>query len=288
MDRYLATIPCVGERKENLFESNSLFDELPIQTAFDSVVAQFGPWTAHNLLLAEGLYTISSSKPLADEYPIRVIEEWLPSDWSQMRMLDLACLEGGFAIGFAKRGARVVGIEGRKQNLVKADFVRRRHKLDNLQLYLDDVKNFSVTKYGSFDVIFCRGILYHLEAESVFRLVERMFESCRGILILDTHYIPDVNGYTRNRITEDMSHLHRGEHYQGKCFIEHSEQATEADREKELWSALSNNSSFWPTKESLLRLLANSGFCEVSEYNPRSDNPLRDRGIFIAKRRGSA
>ncbi len=198
-------------------------------------------------------------------------------------MLDLACLEGGFAIGFAKRGARVVGIEGRKQSIVKADFVRRRYKLDNLELYIDDVKNFSADKYGFFDVIFCRGILYHLEAESVFRLVERMFESCRGILILDTHYIPEASGYTRNRITGDESHLHRGHTYLGKCFVEHSERATEADREKELWSALSNNSSFWPTKESLLRLLANSGFRDVSEYNQNSKNPLQDRGIFIAK-----
>src|SRR5208283_4911140 len=56
------------------------------------------------------------------------------------RLLDLACLEGLFAIEFARK---VLG-------------------LSNCRLIKGDVRSISA-ELGSFDVILCAGILYHLD-----------------------------------------------------------------------------------------------------------------------------
>ena len=67
-----------------------------------------------------------------------------------LRVLDLACHEGIYAIEFARQGANVVGIEGREAHIAKANFVKEALSLSNLDLCKDDVRNLSREKYGSF------------------------------------------------------------------------------------------------------------------------------------------
>src|SRR6185312_10010629 len=102
-------------------------------------------------------------------------------------ILDLACLEGQYALEFARQGAQSVGIEGRAENLEKARFAQRALQLDNVELHQDDVRNLSVAKYGHFDVVLCLGILYHLDAPDVFDFVERIASVCTGFAIFDTY-----------------------------------------------------------------------------------------------------
>lgn len=94
------------------------------------------------------------------------------TELASLRVLGLACLEGLYAVEFARQGARAVGIEGRDVNLEKVRFVKKALGLDNLDLHHDDVRNLSLEKYGEFDVVLCLGILYHLDAPDVFHFVE--------------------------------------------------------------------------------------------------------------------
>ena len=48
------------------------------------------------------------------------------------------------------------------------------HGLDNLQLHHGDVREFDFDACEAFDVVLCMGLLYHLDAPHVFRLLERM------------------------------------------------------------------------------------------------------------------
>jgi hypothetical protein len=82
----------------------------------------------------------------------------------ELRVVDLACLEGMYRIELARQGARVVAIEGREANLDKARPAQEALALDNLELYLDDVRNLSAKKYGRFDVVLatCTGAAWVL------------------------------------------------------------------------------------------------------------------------------
>lgn len=48
-----------------------------------------------------------------------MIQDITQCDFKNLRILDLACLEGHYAIEFAMQGATVVGIEGRESNVQK-------------------------------------------------------------------------------------------------------------------------------------------------------------------------
>ena len=138
-------------------------DPEQIRSRKQDIIARYGPWTAHSVRLADG--SIRSTTHW-DTRPRRFVQ--IASDLSRksiegLRVLDLACLEE-FGIEFALQGARVVATEGRPANLEKARFAKEALGLNKLELVLDDVRNLCVDRYGTFDVVLCLGILYHLDA----------------------------------------------------------------------------------------------------------------------------
>src|SRR5215472_2767563 len=146
-----------------------------------AVVDKFGPWTASNIHLDNDCYTIGK-KIEGDEIKLRrvlqIVSDAARKPFRSLRLLDLACHEGIYAIEFARQGAGVVGIEGREAHIEKAKFVKNTLSLNNLEIYQDDVRNLSKAKYGSFDVVLCLGILYHLDVPDVFSFIESIGEVC--------------------------------------------------------------------------------------------------------------
>ena len=104
-----------------------------------------------------------------------------------LRVLDLACLEGQFGVEFALQNSQVLAIEGRDQNLAKAQFVKSILSIENMELLLDDVVNLSEMKHGHFDVVLCLGILYHLNTPDVMNLLRAIYKVCTHVAIIDTH-----------------------------------------------------------------------------------------------------
>lgn len=239
------------------------------------VQARFGPWTAANVHLGGGVYTIDPGKPCSPRLIrfTRLISDLTGQAWSTLRILDLDCLEGEYAIEFASRGAHVVGIEGRAANIEKARFAREALRLDNLELVQDDVRNLSLEKYGSFDVVLCSGILYHLDAPDVARFVHGIGEVCRRWMILDTHVSKSPK----------ESFVHEGRQYWGSRFVEHHAKSTAEERERGAWASLDNLSSFWFTRPSLYNLLNDAGFTSVLECHiPRHVGLPPDRLALVA------
>jgi 2-polyprenyl-3-methyl-5-hydroxy-6-metoxy-1,4-benzoquinol methylase len=240
------------------------------------IIKKYGPWTGHNLQLAGDIYTIDN-RIIGDEIKlkrnIQIISDTLRKPFNQLRVLDLACLEGLYSLELARQGAKVVGIEGREANIEKARFAKEVFSLDNLEFFLDDVRNLSREKYGSFDVVLCLGILYHLDAPDVFYFLEKISEVCRGMAIIDTHI----------SLSAKKSHLFKGKKYWGKDFREHSPWSSLEKRKKALWASLDNIKSFWPTREALIGLLAETGFTSVygSLYPPDAKEP-KDRITLVA------
>jgi 2-polyprenyl-3-methyl-5-hydroxy-6-metoxy-1,4-benzoquinol methylase len=230
-----------------------------IRAEFAEVARRYGPWTAHNVELAPGVFTISS-EPSGDEVKLRrivqIVGDLVDGRFDELRVLDLACLEGMYALELAKRGAHVVAIEGREANLEKARFSARALGLDAAIEFLQgDVRGLSRLRHGEFDVVLCLGILYHLDASDVFPFVERLAEVCRRGLIVDT------NVSLRPRDT----HRSDGHLYRGERLFEHDPSSTREERLRAVWSSLDNTSAWIPTKPSLLTLLARAGFTSVYE-----------------------
>ena len=223
---------------------------------------RYGRWTAHNIHLGSDVYTIDN-KVVGDEYQLRRVMQ-IFSDVSRkalgdVRALDLGCLEGLYAIELARRGARVVAIEGREDNIQKSRFAKEVLSLNNLELIQDDVCNLSKERHGCFDIVLCSGILYHLDVPNVFVFLERIAEVCQGVTVIDTHV-----GRAEKEFT------YKNKKYWGARVQEHSPAASPETKAKELWKSLTNPMSFLFTRPSLYNCLAHVGFTSIYEtHYPR-------------------
>jgi SAM-dependent methyltransferase len=241
----------------------------------EAIEARYGAWTAHNIRLADGLYTISD-RPAGDEVKLRrvtqVALDVCGGSLEGMRVLDLACLEGMYAIEFAVRGAEVVAIEGREANVEKARFAARALGTD-VDFRQGDVRRLSREEHGEFDLVLALGILYHLDAADLFDLVGRIGDACRRALIADTAV---------GRSGSEQLH-HGGHGYRGTRLVEHPPESTPEDRLEAVWSSLDNLTAVALTRPSLERLLAQQGFTSVFECHvPAEPGKEVDRVTLLA------
>jgi SAM-dependent methyltransferase len=249
--------------------------ETMMNSEFEKIVKQYGPWTAMAIKLPDGSYTTAPNPDYRLRRILQVAADLVGKPLSQCRVLDLACLEGHYAIEFALHGAQVVGIEGREASIAKCEFVKHALGLDRATFLQDDVRNLSREKYGIFDIIICSGLLYHLPAEDAFGLLEAMYETCSRVLILDTFIA----------LSSQQSVEVRGEIRHGHIYGEHDPSETDEERKRKLWASLDNESSFWFTQPSLMNMLASVGFSTLSEILlPTMPGNMGDRKTYIAVR----
>lgn len=248
------------------------------------IIDKFGEWTNHNVYLGSDLYTIGKEKITGSEVKLRRIVQMVADisrqPFKNLRVLDLACLEGLYGLELALQGAEVVGIEGREANVEKARFVKDVLGVDNITFFQDDVRNLSLEKYGVFDVVLCIGIFYHLDAPDVFEFIKSISEVCRGFAIVDTHV----------SFTGESSCNYGGKEYWGRFYKEHDPETSLEERMKVLWSSLDNVNSFWLTRPSFYNLLGDVGFSSVYEchfppvekYEKMRLKKENDRSTFVA------
>jgi SAM-dependent methyltransferase len=207
---------------------------------------------------------------------LRAVSLLFRNDFSGLRVADLGCLEGGFALALATHGMEVTGIEARWKNLEKIELLKEHFGCPNLTFKLDDVKNFDVEQYGSHDVVLALGILYHLDDPVAW--LRQISRATHALLVVDSHYAPsDDTGLAK--IDERLklgpiTPIKDGENlYEGRWFFEFD---LMADREEQLWASYSNHRSFWLTKESLLKATTRAGFDLVLEQHDYSVNSYKD------------
>ena len=238
----------------------------------NEAIERYGEWTAMSIKLADGAYTREQAPDHRLKRLLQVCNDLVCKPLSECRVLDLACLEGHYAIEFARHGSDVVGIEGRAEGVAKCDFVKAELGLTRAAFYHDDVRNLSARKYGEFDIVICSGLIYHLQAQDAWKLIRDMYTVCRGIVLIDTF----VALAGRERVEVD------GSTYYGHVYGEHSDTETAAEKQKKRWASLDNNTSFWFTEPSLLNLLARAGFTTTLDVlTPTMPGNLRDRKTYI-------
>ena len=80
-------------------------------------------FTSHNIRLDNGSFTKPDVRYSMDANQSfvsarRLLDTVFPGDKNHYRLADLGCLEGGFAVEFARMGFQVLGIEVREANIV--------------------------------------------------------------------------------------------------------------------------------------------------------------------------
>lgn len=216
-------------------------------------------FTAHNIALDDGELTLPGRTLLKDEPNFisakKLLSLAFSGEYSQYRIADLGCLEGGHSVEIARLGFNVTGFEVRESNMAACQFVKNRVNLKNLNFVKDDVWN--IEKYGKFDAVFCLGLLYHLDKPVSF--INMLSRITRKLLVIHSHFA------THEPITKfNLSEISSNEGVLGRWFTEFDEE-TFNNREAHKWSSWGNKRSFWLMREHLLQSIKSSGFGIVLE-----------------------
>lgn len=172
----------------------------------------------------------------------------------ELRVLDLACGDGVYAIEAGLAGAEVVAIDARDERMREGAAVAARHGLARVRFELGDVRRVGLATHGRFDVAYVLGILYHLEAEDALALLERVRAMAR-VAIIDTWVAPRAGA----EITW------RGRAYGGERVREHGDDDPPQARRARLLRSIDNTFAFRFTRDALVRALGDVGFSAVLE-----------------------
>ena len=193
--------------------------------------------------------------------------------FQQLRILDVGCGEGVYAVEAGLRGAGVLALDARTERMDQGAACAARHGLDNVKFLQQDVRQATRNSYGEFDVVYCLGLLYHLDAPDVFRVLENLHSLCDGMLVVDT--LVSLDGGSEA--------VHGGRAYEGERRREHGDEDSAEVRRSRVLKSIDNTFSFLLTRASLFRLLSDVGFSSVLEcHEPPEALKARDRITVVA------
>lgn len=242
-------------------------------------------FAAHNIRLDDGTYTKPDEGITIAIDPTflaakRVVDLVFPGPKDHLKLADLGCLEGGYSVEFARLGFDVLGLDVRQVNIDACRYVQSRVNLPNLQFVLDNALN--IEKYGSFDVMFCCGLFYHLDKPREF--LNLLSRATSRVLILDTHFseardAPSLIQPRRLRrfvagilplkhsatTTHKLSYMAEHEGLRGRWYSEFPSSRAFRDRENRRLASWDNRRSFWIQREYLLEAMQGAGFDLVFE-----------------------
>lgn len=143
---------------------------------------KMGPWVS-GFVINDKHY---GSKYMAAQDPR--VHEMLNAFPEAMTVMELGCLEGGHSLAMIEGGiAHVTAVEARSSNVVRASYIRSIYgHQDKITIVPADLEKFELASLGKADVVFCCGVLYHMNNPR--RLLEQMSLACTMGAYIWTHY----------------------------------------------------------------------------------------------------
>jgi tRNA (mo5U34)-methyltransferase len=223
------------------------------------------PWF-HRIDLGDGLFTKTESvmgEPV--DHPREtweVIRQCLPTDLTGKSLLDVGC-NGGFYCVEAKRlGARrVLGVDGQRQHVRQALFVRKVLGLD-LEFRRFSVYDLDLRTIGRFDITLALGLVYHLK--HLVLALERLYEITNEMLILESAIIPPEQ--TPESFVQPLGEIRQTLHP-----LFYAQNPPEAKEQVYNW--------FLPSPVALQALLLNVGFEDATVFSV-----IRDRAVIVCRK----
>lgn len=244
---------------------------------YQELTARHGAFTAHNFRIegVEGGYTLGDRPTGDDEKVYRVTQiasDFAGGDLAGMRVLDIAGLEGIYAIELALRGASVTLVEIREANIEKARFAAEAFGVsDRIEFVEADILE---TDLGMFDIVLCLGIFYHFDKVDTFRFAEKVMAALKpgGCVIVDTFI----------SLFPHAIYKYGGKAYFGNPWMEHLPWTSAARKKAKLWQSLKYNTAVYLTRESVARLFSNLGCTTFHEcLVPGEPRKSRQRATFV-------
>jgi hypothetical protein len=162
-----------------------------------------------------------------------------------MTVLELGSYEGALTVQMARICKFVTGVEVRPANIICALTRAFVHDVPNVRFLLGDVQEIDDKSFGTFDLLFHAGLLYHF-----LNPVDHLFGAAKisDTLFLNTHYYEEDLGFERSDIVRD------GVTYKAALYKEYG-----------LEERLSGVTDFsrWLFKEDLLNLVRNVGYDQI-------------------------
>jgi ubiquinone/menaquinone biosynthesis C-methylase UbiE len=169
------------------------------------------------------------------------------------RLLDLGCGIGNFSQMAHAMGWKVTAVDARGERLPS-------ETAPDIEWVESDMRDYRFDP-NDYDCVCVLGLLYHLEMPAQIDLLRRCSDT---FTLLDTHTA------LQGKVTEQG--------YEGKYYKEVPWAQNEEQRRAALGSSWGNRESFWPTEESLMKMLEDSGFSLVSPLQPAY---LPDRTFYL-------
>jgi SAM-dependent methyltransferase len=125
----------------------------------------------------------SESRDARMEFLRRVIAPW-KSEVGLGTALDLGCGVGHFSAMLQDLGLHVTAADARADNIAEA-----RSRYPGIDFQVADAEDVSIATLGTFDVVVCFGLLYHLE--NPLRAIRNLRALTGKLLILESMSIPE-------------------------------------------------------------------------------------------------
>jgi tRNA (mo5U34)-methyltransferase len=134
----------------------------------------------HKLEIFPDLMTPGWSNPKTEKLPYF----GLPADLTGMRVLDVGCAEGFFSFEAERRGAKEVVAIDSSPDSVRRFNICRNALGSKATAYLCNVYEPNPRTFGTFDIVFFFGVLYHLRHPVL--ALEKILSVCTGTMLLQT------------------------------------------------------------------------------------------------------
>ncbi|MCL5268544.1 MAG: methyltransferase domain-containing protein [Bacteroidetes bacterium] len=174
-------------------------------------------------------------------------------------VLEIGSFEGSHTLRLVQnpRIESVLGLEGRDYLVRRSKLIKSISGSDKMNFVQCDFETEDISSYGEFDAVFCSGLLYHLSKP--WELIEKI-TAITDNLFLSTHYAK-----TGSISLHDLE----GEYYHEGPF-------------EDPLSGLTPQ-SFWPTYDSLTRVLENNGFRVINARHFDNWGGHKLANIFCSK-----
>jgi SAM-dependent methyltransferase len=181
----------------------------------------------------------------------KFIGEFLKSVEPRIRpgsALDVGCGVGDFSRFLSDQGFKVVAVDGREENAAEA---KRRHP--GITFLTGNAEDLPVAEMGTFDLVLCFGLLYHLE--NPFRAIRNLHAVTGTVLMVESMCAPGVDPKL------ELLDEHHGED-QGLNYV-----------------------AFYPSESCLVKMLYRAGFPFVYGFQPLPAHKLYQGSIWRKRER---